>query len=43
MAKFCDGRLTASGTDLPAFLWDAYNSEDIEEGLLKGFFLLRVK
>ena len=43
MAKLGDGRIPVIAGDFPSFLFDQYNPNDIEEGLLKGFLLVRVR
>jgi len=48
--KFCDdvgaGRITITAADWPAFLYDneanSYSADEIDKGLLRGHFLLRV-
>lgn len=56
LKKLEDGRLEATATDWPSFLYDdsaldsenpdpntlLWNETDIENGLLRGYFLLRV-
>ena len=42
IAKLESGRILVDPEDLPWFLFDKYNSDDIDEGLLRGYFLIRV-
>jgi hypothetical protein len=43
-AKFLDGTIKVVADDWPAFLYDEsmYDPEEIDKGLLRGYFLLRV-
>jgi hypothetical protein len=43
-AKFLDGTIKIVANDWPAFLYDEsmYDPEEIDKGLLRGYFLLRV-
>lgn len=41
MAKIQDGRIPVIAQDYPSFLFSEYNENDIAEGLLQGYFLVR--
>jgi hypothetical protein len=42
LAQLRDGRISVVASDFPSFLFDKYNPDDIDEGLLKGYLLVRV-
>ncbi|KAF7967233.1 hypothetical protein HWV62_35079 [Athelia sp. TMB] len=42
ISKIHDGRIPVIAEDYPNFLFSKFNKDDIEEGLLRGFLLVRV-